>query len=213
MNVRILILLVLIGAAVLSALFIVYVPATNPSAPHAAAANTEPPSRIEVAASQFSAPEFEKAIKTLEAVVKKKDWTEARRVFYTLRGQLIPVLNSSRRDEPAVVAFRRRLDAVEIAIDANYARERAAQEAAAKEAKTFQATALYAAFEANEVRANQALKGKEIRVRGTIERIGTDILNSPYVALDAGERFLFGVQQCFRAVRSPGSRRLTSETD
>jgi hypothetical protein len=55
---------------------------------------------------------------------------------------------------------------------------------------------LYAAYEANEVAADEEYKGKLVRVSGTIEDIGKDILDSPYVKFE-GTNSLFGVQAMF----------------
>lgn len=42
---------------------------------------------------------------------------------------------------------------------------------------------LVAAFEANEVNATERLKGKTVLLTGTIEKIGLDVLNNPYIVL------------------------------
>ena len=59
---------------------------------------------------------------------------------------------------------------------------------------TLTATALYKAYETNEVAADNKYKGEIVLVSGTIKNIGKDILDKPYITLD-GSGFL-GVQ-CF----------------
>jgi len=49
------------------------------------------------------------------------------------------------------------------------------------------ARALYAAYNANEVAADNQYKSKLIAVTGTIDNIGKDILGDPYISLIAGE--------------------------
>lgn len=56
--------------------------------------------------------------------------------------------------------------------------------------------ALFAAFEQNEVAADDRYKGKWIEISGPIDKIGKDILNKMYVTLEA-ERSIFGVQAFF----------------
>lgn len=60
---------------------------------------------------------------------------------------------------------------------------------------TIAATALYADYNSNEVAADQKFKGKTLLVKGTIEDIGKDLLNTMYVTL-AGNGMLANVQ-CF----------------
>lgn len=55
------------------------------------------------------------------------------------------------------------------------------------------ATGLFKAYKANEVAADLKYKGQRISVFGTIESIGKDILDTPYVSLETGE---FGSVQC-----------------
>jgi len=54
------------------------------------------------------------------------------------------------------------------------------------------ATKLYADYQANEIAADNTYKGKLIEVSGTVDNIGKDILDSPYVSLKTSD--LFGVQ-------------------
>jgi hypothetical protein len=58
-----------------------------------------------------------------------------------------------------------------------------AEEAKPVEATKVSATTLYSDYEANEVAADEKYKGKVLEVSGTINSIGKDILNTPYVAL------------------------------
>jgi hypothetical protein len=57
------------------------------------------------------------------------------------------------------------------------------------------AAKLMADYEANEVAADAQYKGKLVDVTGTIESIGKDILDAPYVALRTNE-YSFPVVQC-----------------
>jgi len=59
------------------------------------------------------------------------------------------------------------------------------------------AIALYDEFEENQVAAEQKYKGKTIIVSGTIDSIGTDILNTPYVSLRSSNEFITAVQCMF----------------
>lgn len=52
--------------------------------------------------------------------------------------------------------------------------------------ESFTATELYAAYEANEVSADQTYGGRLVEVTGTVGDIGLDILDNPYVTLDTG---------------------------
>jgi hypothetical protein len=61
---------------------------------------------------------------------------------------------------------------------------------------TLSAFALYQAYEENEVRADAMYKGKWIRVSGTVDSIGKDILDTPYITLEAGQ-LLMSVQAMF----------------
>jgi hypothetical protein len=59
------------------------------------------------------------------------------------------------------------------------------------------AAAVYAAYEENEVKADIDMKNKYFAVKGRIESIGKDILNTPYVALKNRENSIFRVQCMF----------------
>lgn len=61
---------------------------------------------------------------------------------------------------------------------------------------TLTASQLYAAYDANEVAADNKYKGKVIVVSGTIESIGKDILDEAYIVLEAGG-MMSGVQCMF----------------
>ncbi|MDO8649145.1 MAG: hypothetical protein Q7R81_05180 [Candidatus Peregrinibacteria bacterium] len=52
---------------------------------------------------------------------------------------------------------------------------------------------LYAAYEANAIAADDQYDGKTLAVSGTVDSIGKDILDTPYVALQTGN-IIFSVQ-------------------
>ncbi|MGA9047776.1 MAG: hypothetical protein WB588_02175 [Dehalococcoidia bacterium] len=56
------------------------------------------------------------------------------------------------------------------------------------------ATALYNAYESNQVAADLEYKGKLLKVTGIVNRIGTDLSNNPYVVISASTSDIFGVQ-------------------
>jgi tRNA_anti-like len=58
------------------------------------------------------------------------------------------------------------------------------------------AAAVYAAFDRNEVKADNDMKDKWFAVKGRIQKIGKDILNTPYVALGNGQEFSVFCVQC-----------------
>jgi hypothetical protein len=61
------------------------------------------------------------------------------------------------------------------------------------------AAAVYAAYESNEVQADSNMKDKWFAVKGRIEKIGKDIMNTPYVALNVGKELsIFSVQCMFK---------------
>lgn len=61
------------------------------------------------------------------------------------------------------------------------------------------AEAIFAAYEKNEVQADSEMKNRWGAVKGQINKIGKDILNNPYVALDVGKEFsIFSVQCMFK---------------
>lgn len=79
---------------------------------------------------------------------------------------------------------------------------RAAAEERAREIDRIVSTAfgpedLVDEYMANEVAADQRLKGKLIAVTGEIDTVGKDILDTPYVSLRAGEEFSLRGVQCF----------------
>ena len=55
---------------------------------------------------------------------------------------------------------------------------------------------LFNAYKANEVAADEKFKDKVLLVSGTIDNIGKDITDTPYVVLKAGGDFSFGGVQC-----------------
>ncbi len=63
---------------------------------------------------------------------------------------------------------------------------------------TIKASTLFSTYQENEVAADEAFKGKLLKVTGKIETIGKDITGDPYLALSSGEKFGFmGVQAMF----------------
>ncbi len=60
---------------------------------------------------------------------------------------------------------------------------------------TLPATQLQQAYEMNEVKADEVLKGKYLTVKGIVERVAKDILNQPYVTLKTDG--LMGIQCTF----------------
>ncbi len=56
------------------------------------------------------------------------------------------------------------------------------------------ASELYADYKANQVAADTKYKGKTVEVSGTINSIGKDILDTPYVSLNAGD--ILSTVQC-----------------
>ena len=59
------------------------------------------------------------------------------------------------------------------------------------------ASELYSAYRTNEVSADTMYKGKLIELTGTIDTIGKDILDNPYVSFKTGE--ILGSVQCMLA--------------
>lgn len=64
------------------------------------------------------------------------------------------------------------------------------QAKAVEPALTVTASELLAAFEQNELKANQTYKNKYIAVQGAVDNIGEDIMGSPYVTLKTGNVIL-----------------------
>ncbi len=58
------------------------------------------------------------------------------------------------------------------------------------------AAAIYAFYEKNEVKADSELKNRWLAVKGKIDKIGKDILNTPYVVLSAEKQFSIFAVQC-----------------
>lgn len=56
---------------------------------------------------------------------------------------------------------------------------------------------LFAAYNENEVAADSKYEGKKLKITGTINNIGTDILDNVYITLDTGE-VLYSVQCYFK---------------
>lgn len=64
---------------------------------------------------------------------------------------------------------------------------------------TISAGELHAAYENNEVAADERFKGKIIQVSGIVDDIGKDIMDTIYVTLSAGGEYSFSSVQCFFA--------------
>ena len=71
------------------------------------------------------------------------------------------------------------------------------QEVAKEESIKVTARTLYAEYEANEIQADEKYKNKLLEVSGTIENIGKDILDDPYVSLKTDN--VIGSVQCMLA--------------
>lgn len=56
---------------------------------------------------------------------------------------------------------------------------------------------LFAAYDTNEVAADNKYKGKELKITGTIKDIGKDILDDTYITLDTGN-LIYSVQCYFK---------------
>jgi hypothetical protein len=67
----------------------------------------------------------------------------------------------------------------------------------AREAIHVSAEDLIAQYKANEVSADQAYKGRWLEVRGTVDKVGKDLLDTMYVTLKSGQQFDFVSVQCF----------------
>lgn len=70
------------------------------------------------------------------------------------------------------------------------------QTAVPEQAIKVTASKLVADYKANEVSADLAYKGKLIEVKGTIDTIGKDIIDTPYIALSDGSPYSFERVQC-----------------
>jgi len=66
--------------------------------------------------------------------------------------------------------------------------------APAEEAIVVTSTKLYSDYKANEISADNTYKGKLVEVSGTVDNIGKDILDKPYISLKTGE--IIGSVQC-----------------
>jgi tRNA(Ile2) C34 agmatinyltransferase TiaS len=58
------------------------------------------------------------------------------------------------------------------------------------------APVLAKAYDDNEVSADNTYKGKKVKISGTIEDIGKDIVDAPYITLSSGEEFSAVTVQC-----------------
>jgi len=72
---------------------------------------------------------------------------------------------------------------------------------------TVDAATLFQAFNRNEIAANQAHKGRLLRVYGAIDRIATDILDTPYITFDTGP--IMSVQAFFAKADAAGLANLS----
>jgi len=78
-------------------------------------------------------------------------------------------------------------------------------EATAAPVGSIRARDLVSAYSDNEVSADSQFKGQRYRVSGTIDSIGKDILDSPYVTLGSGTQFEVNtVQAMFKRNRDEG---------
>lgn len=143
----------------------------------------------ERAAQTFSVTDYDAALRKVEGLLLKGKWEAARQPLQALRTRMNPISRSSIATRPDIVALTARLEQSSDVMEKYFKAKDAA-------ASAVDAGKLFAAFDANEIRANEAFKGKRLKVRGTIERIGTDILNTPYVAL-ATENVILSVQAMF----------------
>lgn len=75
-------------------------------------------------------------------------------------------------------------------------KESIVREQAAKEAVEVNAGDIFQAYKENEVGADQKFKGKWLKVKGKISKIGKDITDDAYVLFDVSDA-LFGVQVFF----------------
>lgn len=75
------------------------------------------------------------------------------------------------------------------------------------EGQAVPASALFAVYEANEIGADEELKGRTVRLYGPISSIGKDILGSPYITFVDRGNFL-GVQCLFNRDQIPALARL-----
>lgn len=69
-----------------------------------------------------------------------------------------------------------------------------AKTAPAEQAIAVMATKLYADYRANEISADNTYKGKLVEVSGTVDNIGKDILDKPYISLKSDD--IIGSVQC-----------------
>lgn len=59
------------------------------------------------------------------------------------------------------------------------------------------ALALFTAYADNEIQADNVYKGLWIKVDGTIDDIGKDVLDTPYITFHVGTNAVWGVQALF----------------
>jgi len=71
-----------------------------------------------------------------------------------------------------------------------------------------EAAALIAAYDANELAADAAYKGRLVRVGGSVREISKDILGDPYVILVGNHKEILGVQCSFPAAATAVLSRL-----
>jgi hypothetical protein len=58
--------------------------------------------------------------------------------------------------------------------------------------------ALFSAYESNEVKADNTYKGKMVRLTGTVDDIGKDLFDKPYISFKSNENYFMGVQVFFK---------------
>jgi putative nucleic acid binding protein len=173
--------------------------------PSSAVSTPLPQPSTDAQIAKFSPDDFTVRVAALEKSVREKDWTQARMTSAALYSEAAPIRQSQRRTEPAVLKALARYDAAANEITVAMTTERAATVAnmrAQLVASAIKADVMFAEFEANEIRANQLFKGKPLMVSGRIQTIGTDILGTPFIALET-DNAIFSVQAMFTKKDEP----------
>lgn len=112
-------------------------------------------------------------------------WLETKKKMDAIESAAAKNSPAVRQAEAALAAATNVSNVIAVKTDAIAAAKRAqeAQKLAQRENSTFTAEKLMGVYMTNEVTADAALKGKQVYVTGVIEKIGKDILDTPYVAL------------------------------
>jgi hypothetical protein len=202
-------LLIAVGGIVLVIVTAVNLPSASRTAPTSASApvRSESEERARKLVASFKPSNHEASLRRLEATVAKRDWRAANAELESLRRSVGDVADASawsRPEDPAAIKFIGRYRAAENTItDVNTLESRekalvsARAEAAQRDANRLTAQQLFAAYAANEVAADATYKGKTVEFSGTVESIGKDILDTPYLSLDAGSATFGSVQAMF----------------